>query len=104
MKNIILFFLSSFVLIYTLQTTAYATDDIQLLPEDIAARSEMSASHKTITVFIEEDKPLIAAQKLNDSNNEYARQGWVLFAITPYVEDEDFEGFFATYKKALTEY
>ena len=80
---------------------ATSAEKAPLLPESLAARAEMAASQKTITIFFKEDDPEKATKKLNESNSEYAHKGWTVFSITPFVENGDFEGFFITYQKNL---
>lgn len=79
----------------------YSSQQTPLLPESIAARGEMSASQRIYTIFLKEDDPEKAAQLLNTANDEYARKGWSVFSIIPYIEGSDFEGFFVTYQKNL---
>lgn len=80
---------------------ASSAEPAPLLPESIAARSEMATSQKTLTVFLKEEDPEKATQKLNTTNEEYGKKGWTVFSILPYVRDEDFQGFFITYQKSL---
>ena len=72
-----------------------------LLPESLAARTEMAASQKTLTIFMKEKDPEKATLLLNSSNDEYGRKGWTVFSILPYMHEEDFQGFFITYQKNL---
>lgn len=72
-----------------------------LLPESLAARGEMAANQKTITVFLKHDDPEKLAEIVNTSNSEYAKKGWTVFAISPYMNDGDTEGVFVTYQKKL---
>ena len=78
-----------------------AADSGMLLPESIEALSKMAADKKTTTIFIEEEDPKRVTELVNTSNAEYAKQGWELFNITPYIKSGDFEGFFITYEKKL---
>lgn len=80
---------------------ASSAEPAPLLPESIAARLEMAASQKTLTIFLKEEHPEKATQKLNTSNEEYNKKGWTVFSILPYVHNEDFGGFFITYQKSL---
>lgn len=82
-------------------STAYSSQQAPLLPESLTARTEMSGSQRSYTIFLKEDDPEKAAQLLNTANDEYSKKGWFLFSIIPYIEDEDFEGFFVTYQKHL---
>lgn len=79
----------------------YSSQQEQLLPESLSGRNEMSASQRNYTIFLKEDDPEKAAQLLNTANDEYTRQGWSVFSIVPYIEGNDFEGFFVTYQKNL---
>jgi len=67
-----------------------------LLPENYKV---VQTGTQTVTLFLEEDNPEELAQKSTAIHEEYARKGWVLFQITPYVDDEDTEGLFLTYQK-----
>ncbi len=78
-----------------------ATEQGMLLPESLEALSKMAADKKTLTIFIEEDDPKRVIELLNTSNGEYAKKGWEVFNITPYLRNGDFEGFFITYQKKL---
>jgi len=82
-------------------TIATSAEKAPLLPESLAARAEMAASQKTITIFFKEDDPKKATINLNDSSSEYAQKGWTVFSIIPFMENGDFEGFFVTYQKNL---
>lgn len=81
--------------------TAASLQSPPLQPESLAARAEMAASKKTLTIFIPESDPEKATQLLNDSNDAYAKKGWTVFSIHPFMENGDFEGFFVTYEKNL---
>ncbi len=59
----------------------------------------VQTSTTTITVFLDEDDPEELAAKASAAHEDYAGQGWFLFQITPYVDDEDTEGLFLTYQK-----
>lgn len=72
-----------------------------LLPESLAARSEMAANQKTVTVFLEEDDPAKLTKLLNNTNDEYAQKGWSLFTINSYIHNGDVDGLFVTYHKGL---
>jgi len=78
-----------------------AADQAPVLPESLAARKQMAANMKTHTVFIKAEKPEQAVEMLNASNEDYAKRGWNVFSITPYLEDGDSRGFFVTYQKNL---
>ena len=73
-----------------------------MLPESIAARSEIAPVEKTITVFIKEDDPVKLTALLNESNEKYAQKGWSVFAINTYTDNGDVDGFFVTYYRGLT--
>ncbi len=72
-----------------------------LLPESLAAKNEMAANQKTLTIFVREKDPEKATSSLNTSNEEYGKKGWTVFGILPYHDDGDFHGFFITYVKSL---
>jgi hypothetical protein len=102
MKHRIPVILSLFVLLASSPVEAASSaEPAPLLPESVAARSEMAASQKTLTIFLKEEDPEKATQKLNTSSEEYGKKGWTVFSILPYVRDEDFQGFFITYQKSL---
>lgn len=73
-----------------------------LLPESLAARSEIAPIEKTFTVFLREDDPEKLTELLNTSNEQYAQKGWSVFTINTYSENGDVDGFFVTYSKGLT--
>lgn len=73
-----------------------------LLPESLAARSELAAPQKTLTVFLEEDDPDKLTQLLNKTNEEYAQKGWSVFSILSYLHNGDMDGIFVTYQKGLS--
>ena len=72
-----------------------------LLPESLAARSELAINQQTVTVFLKEDDPLKLTDLLNNTNDEYAQKGWSIFAITSYIHNGDMDGMFVTYQKGL---
>lgn len=72
-----------------------------LLPESLAARAEMAANQKTLTILVMAEKPQELTALLNSSTEEYAKKGWTVFTITPYTKDGDVEGIFITYQKSL---
>jgi hypothetical protein len=72
-----------------------------LLPESLAARSEVAVNKKTFTVFLKEDDPEKLTALLNSSNEDYAQKGWSVFTIIPYSDNGDVDGFFVTYSKGL---
>lgn len=83
---------------------AQATSSAQpapLLPESLAARTEMASSQKTLTVLIKNEDAEKATAALNASNEEYAKKGWSVLSILTFTDDGDFEGFFVTYQKSL---
>lgn len=102
MKRRISLILSLFCLLLNFNSAdAASSEPAPLLPESLAARAEMAASQKTLTVFIKEENPEKATLQLNTSNDEYARKGWNVFSILAYTHDGDFNGFFITYQKNL---
>lgn len=90
-----------FILTSVLSSYSLADDQGMLLPESLAARSQMAADTKTVTIFIETDEPEEVIKLLNSSNGEYAKKGWKLFSIIPFTDGGDFEGCFVTYQKKL---
>lgn len=102
MKNIMpLIFFFSMLLTCSIAFAAGSSEPAPLLPESLAARAEMAADQKTVTIFFLQEDPVKATAQLNASNDEYAQKGWNVFTIIPYVKDEDFKGFFVTYQKNL---
>ena len=51
-----------------------------------------------LTLIIEEDDTEKALEQLNKLHGQMAGKGWVLFHLMEYIDNEDFEGFFVTYK------
>lgn len=103
MKSLKYVYIALFVFMSGVGTANYASSEpAPLLPESLAAKDEMAATQKTITVNIEEDNPKKAIKLLNDSNSEHQKKGWTVLSIIPYTEDGDFEGFFVTYQKNMT--
>jgi hypothetical protein len=80
---------------------AASSEPAPLLPESLAAKTEMAANQKTLTLFIEERDPKKATTLLNTTNEEYAKKGWSVFNILTFNTDEEFRGFFVTYQKTL---
>jgi len=68
-----------------------------LLPESFTKKISLQPA---ITKIIEDDDLQRAVQKLNALHGEMAMEGWVLFSVIEYIDDEDFEGFFVTYVKS----
>lgn len=102
MKNYIRALIALLFLLSNFNTVAAASlQSTPLQPESLAARAEMAASKKTLTIFIKEPDPEKATQLLNSSNDAYAKKGWTVFSIHPFMENGDFEGFFITYEKNL---
>jgi hypothetical protein len=102
MKNYCFVCIALFLLFSgTSQAGAASLESAPLLPESLAARTEMAANQKTLTIFIREKDPLKATILLNNSNDDYAKKGWSVFSILPYNADKDFQGFFVTYQKTL---
>lgn len=95
--------LFALLLLFPFPTLSPATqsEPAPLLPESLAARAEMAANQKTLTVFIKDEKPEKLTAQLNSSTEEYAKKGWTVLTITPYINDGDVEGFFITYQKNL---
>lgn len=81
---------------------ASPTNAEPLLPESLAARSEIAITQKTFTVFLEEDNPDKLTQLLNNTNGEYAEKGWSVFSIISYIHNGDMDGMFVTYQKGLS--
>ena len=54
-----------------------------LLPESLAARSEIAANQNLFTIFLEEDDPAKLTKLLNNTNDEYAQNGWSVFPLSP---------------------
>jgi len=81
---------------------ASPTNAEPLLPESLAARSELAATQKIITVFLEEDDPVKLTKLLNNTNDEYAEKGWSVFSIISYIHNGDMDGMFVTYQKGLS--
>jgi len=52
-----------------------------------------------ITKIIEEDDVEKALIILNKMHSNMAEDGWELYQLMEFIDDEDFEGFFVTYKK-----
>lgn len=90
----------SLVLTGSFVSNAFAAE-APLLPESLAAQSEIAVNKKTFTVFLKEDDPEELTALLNASNEEYAQKGWSVFAIIPYSDNGDVDGFFVTYCKGL---
>ncbi len=67
-----------------------------LLPEDFKNSVTMQPA---ITKIIEEDDVENALVILNKMHSDMAEEGWELYQVMEYIDDEDFEGFFVTYKK-----
>ena len=102
MKNLWFVCMALFLLFSgTTPTPAGASEPAALLPESLAARTEMAANQKTFTLFIHEKDPEKATTQLNTSNDDYAKKGWSVFSILTYNSDSDFQGFFVTYQKSL---
>lgn len=102
MKSYI-FALATLLLLFTNSSTVTAASlqSTPLQPESLEARAEMAASKKTLTIFIPESDPEKATELLNNTNDAYAKKGWTVFSIHPFMENGDFEGFFITYEKNL---
>jgi len=102
MKNLWFVYIALFLLFSGIsQATAASSESAPLLPESLAAKAEMTANQKTLTIFIREKDPEKATTKLNNSNDDYAKKGWSVFSILPYNAEKDFQGLFVTYQKSL---
>jgi len=102
MKNLWFICIALFLLFSGINpASTAASDPAPLLPESLAARTEMAANQKTFTLFIREKDPEKATTQLNNSNDDYAKKGWSVFNILSYNSDDDFQGFFVTYQKSL---
>jgi len=66
------------------------------LPEDFKFAITMKPA---ITKIIEEDDVEKALIILNKMHSNMAEDGWELYQLMEFIDDEDFEGFFVTYKK-----
>lgn len=75
---------------------AYGQPKKKLLPEHY---KQVQTGSKTVTVYLEEDDPKELASKASLLHEQYAREGWLLFLITPFVDGEDTEGLLLTYRK-----
>lgn len=67
------------------------------LPEDYKTSITMQPA---ITKVIIEDDIQDALIMLNKMHSVMAENGWELYQLIEYLDDEDFEGFFVTYKKS----
>ena len=74
--------------------TLYA--DELLTPESFTKRITLQPA---VTKIIEEDDLILALKKLNILHGVMAEDGWELFTLIEFIDDEHFEGFFVTYKK-----
>lgn len=102
MKNLWFVYAALFLIFAGIKPTSAATSEpALLLPESLAARTEMAANQKTFTLLIREKDPEKATTRLNTSNDDYAKKGWSVFNILSYNSDKDFQGFFVTYQKSL---
>jgi len=90
----LIFFLIVFLF---LVTASSSTNAEELLPENFTTKISLQPA---ITKIIADDNLPRALQKLNILHGEMAMEGWVLFSVIEYIDDEDFEGFFATYVKS----
>ena len=102
MRATYLFWVLCIVFLPSFATTATLSNGAPLLPESLAARSEIATNQKTHTVFLEEDDPQKLTELINITNNEYAQKGWSVFAINSYLHNGDLDGVFITYQKGLT--
>lgn len=91
----------TFLILLFVPPVTRAADQAPILPESLAAREQMAASMKTQTIFFNAETPEKATEQLNQSNESFAKRGWNVFSIIPYVDNGDFRGFFVTYQKSL---
>ncbi len=102
MKNLWFVCIALFLLFSGINpASAAASEPAPLLPESLAARTEMAASQKTTTIYILEKDIEKATSLLNDSNDDFGKKGWTVFSIITYNVSGDFKGFFITYQKNL---
>jgi len=102
MKNLRFIYIALFLLCSGISPAdAASAEPALLLPESLAAKKEMAANQKTLTIFVREKDPEKATSILNTSNEDYGKKGWTVFGILPYNDDGDFHGFFITYMKSL---
>ncbi len=102
MKNLRFIFIALFLLYSNITPAGAASSGTApLLPESLAAKNEMAANQKTLTIFVREKDPEKATSLVNNSNEDYGKKGWTVFGILPYNDDGDFQGFFITYVKSL---
>ena len=66
------------------------------LPEDFKSATAMQPA---VTKVIEEDDVEDALVILNRMHSDMAEEGWEFYQLMEFIDDEDFEGFFVTYKK-----
>lgn len=102
MKNLWFVYIALFLLFSGISSAgASSSEPAPLLPESLAAKNEMAASQKTLTIFIREKDLEKATSLLNDSNDDFGKKGWTVFSIVTYNVSGDFRGFFVTYQKNL---
>lgn len=88
------FFLFSAIFCWIIPLNASAEEI--LLPEGFSQRITLQPA---VTKVIEEDDLKDALKSLNIMHGKMAENGWELYDLIEYIDDEDFEGFFVTYKK-----
>ena len=70
-------------------------------PED-AAREAAQAGMIAATVWVDASwgfRNQGAANSLNESHRAFARHGYRVVSVEPYIENNDLQGFFVTYQK-----
>ncbi|MFT5701230.1 MAG: hypothetical protein ACI8ZB_004119 [Desulforhopalus sp.] len=102
MKYIFTFLTACLFLLPSVTTATPLPSAAPLLPESLAARSELASTQKTFTIFLKEDDPAKLTEFLNSTNEEYAQKGWSVFSIISYINNGDVDGLFVTYQKGLT--
>ena len=80
-------------------SSANAAEIISIQPEDITRHQMETQTIPAKTIFIEVDEPEEAAALMSDSHIKQATQGWRVFDVTAYLNNEDFKGVFITYVK-----
>ena len=73
-------------------SSANAAEIISIQPEDITRHQMETQTTPAKTIFIKVDEPEEAAVLMSDSHIKQATQGWRVFDVTAYQNNEDFEG------------
>jgi len=84
------------LLLYMFCLQPKASAEEMLTPESFVKHITLQPA---ITKLIEDDDLQSALKKVNILHGKMAEQGWELFGLIEFIDDEDFEGFFVTYKK-----